>query len=232
MSCGGSKHTNANAATISEVAAQFSGVTTKQARQIFHELIAEHKAAHPELDQQAAEAWARQNLDRRLDQTPGSLQTTTITGGTGRALQADEMFEALERYVGQHGSNPPQRYVTPGGLRLGKWVARQRDASREGRLSEEYQERLSAAGWVPNARDAEFDFKVHILEQYRNDPNATGSLLSKATEWNDLPVGQWVHDWTRGRTSLTPERVARLQEIGVLSRSFEDWEANVAPRIS
>ncbi len=61
----------------------------------------------------------------------------------------EEAYKEACRYREEHGNlEIPATYITEGGYRLGKWLRHQRDASREGRLSAERKEKLSAIGMV------------------------------------------------------------------------------------
>lgn len=54
-------------------------------------------------------------------------------------------YEAAKRYFAQNGHlNIPAAYVSPEGIALGKWIRRQRDAERRGKLSAERQRMLNA----------------------------------------------------------------------------------------
>ena len=66
----------------------------------------------------------------------------------------DEAYAETERYYARHGDlNIPVAYVTDTGLRLGRWIRRQRDARKKGTLSPERSARLEAltASWAISA---------------------------------------------------------------------------------
>lgn len=56
-------------------------------------------------------------------------------------------YDAAKRYVQQHGHlNIPVAYVSPDGIALGKWIRRQRDASKSGKLNVERRQLLNEIG--------------------------------------------------------------------------------------
>ncbi|MGB3770490.1 MAG: Helicase associated domain protein [Rhodococcus sp. (in: high G+C Gram-positive bacteria)] len=65
----------------------------------------------------------------------------------------EESYQHLMRYADQYGhARPPQSYVDDTGLKLGTWVAGQRQSRIKGRLSEDRYGRLEMLpGWVWNA---------------------------------------------------------------------------------
>jgi hypothetical protein len=66
MSCGGSRHNNANAAMISQVRAQHN-VPTDRVRKEFHGLVKLIRARNPEWDTVQVESQARFELDQRVE---------------------------------------------------------------------------------------------------------------------------------------------------------------------
>jgi superfamily II DNA or RNA helicase/TRAP-type C4-dicarboxylate transport system substrate-binding protein len=79
---------------------------------------------------------------RRLKQLPG-------WAASARAAWWEEGFRQLQQYAKENGhACPPQSYKTADGVRLGSWVATQRQAMMQAKLSPERQKRLEKLpGW-------------------------------------------------------------------------------------
>ena len=91
-----------------------------------------------------------------------ALETLGVSFERPRARAWRLHFEALETRADATGrADAPARFVTPEGLKLGQWVAKQRRLKREGALAPERERRLSAIRfvWAPRAavsRDAAY----------------------------------------------------------------------------
>jgi superfamily II DNA or RNA helicase len=126
---------------------------------------------------------------RRLEGLPG--------WSWGRQLRSpwDECLAALQDYVAAHGhASPPQKYRTPAGLTLGRWVSEQRKAYAHNELTRERMQRLQdLSGWAWNTTDARWEQNFAALAAYsreHGDTQPPGDLLSA--------TGQRVAVWAAG----------------------------------
>ena len=147
----------------------------------------------------------------------------------------NQMYRHAELYYEEHGNlEVPVRYTTPEGYALGGWIATQRKVragTRYGSLSENRIKKLDAIGMV---------WEPHIERQWiRNFEEAkayyqkNGNLdipTNYVTE-TGIPLGGWIENQRqikrRGQrsTTLTPERVEQLNDIGMIWDKFSlSWE--------
>ena len=124
--------------------------------------------------------------------------------------------EEAARYRKEHGNlNVPVKYKTSSGMMLGRWVVRQREFRKQGRLPEERIRRLDRLGMVWE-KDP-WSEKYALLERYYLEH---GSLKMPT----DLVVdGVWLRRWMytqigklngKGKP-LTEEQKRKLQSLGL-----------------
>jgi Helicase associated domain len=121
-------------------------------------------------------------------------------------------LDAFNAYVAANGhGRVPQRYVTDDGLRLGKWVARQRTERDTGKILAERAATLEATpGWVWNARAADWDAVYTLVVAHVDENNA---LPVKEVIREGVPIGDWCrYQRTRYREGQLSEQHARLLE--------------------
>lgn len=127
------------------------------------------------------------------------------------------LLAALKEYAAAHGHpSPPSRYRDSKGLWLGQWVVDQRAAYRAGELSPDRVAALDALGfrWETAGPDERFERGVAALLAWREahgdaDPS-TRALIE------GFALGKWISNQRTARSGgrLSPERVARLDEVG------------------
>ena len=125
-------------------------------------------------------------------------------------------YEAVQTYWLTHGNlNISLTYKTDDGLMLGKWLARQRNLYKSGRLSEVRKRRLDELGivWEKNS----WDEKYKLLEQYYREH---GNLSMPN---NYVVEGVWLSRWLATQkarmkgdgTPLTAEQLQKLRALGI-----------------
>lgn len=137
----------------------------------------------------------------------------------------DMMYQAAKQYFADHGDlEVPKRYMTLEGFSLGMWITTQRSVragSRSGRLTDEQIKKLDAIGmrWE-SAADAAWESKYALAKAYYAEH---GNLLVSADEvYQSVRLGSWITNLRSARKSgirseqLTPERIAALDEIGMV----------------
>lgn len=152
------------------------------------------------------------------------LDALGMNWGSRHDAAWEETYEEACRYREQHGNlDIPAAYITEGGCRLGKWLRHQRDACREGRLSAERKEKLSAIGmvWEP---ESGWESRFGLARQYYEEH---GSLDMKS---NYVVEGVWLAKWLKEQAAkmegamtirsgtakgLTPGQIGKLETIGM-----------------
>ena len=155
-------------------------------------------------------------------------------------------FEALKHYMEAHnGDEPPQKYKVDD-LDLGMWLSNQRRKMRESPNDENVQ-RLLKLGVSASPNDDTWEKYYDALERYTNgpgkgDPNTCHHGIDDPE--TKLKVGIWLQNQraikkrldkpdSKGKKKthrvLTPERIKRLEKLGVrwnLKDYDEIWEKN------
>lgn len=136
------------------------------------------------------------------------------------------MYAAARRYYEENGNlDVPKRYTTEDGLSLGQWLYTQRRVYMKrvnGLLTDEQIEKLNAIGmrWQ-STRDIQWEKNYAAAQKYYQEH---GDLLVNAAD-NDYcgaALGRWIAQLRVYRKNniqskyLTPERIAALDEIGMI----------------
>ncbi len=144
-------------------------------------------------------------------------------------LKWERNYLRAAEYYREHGDLlVPADYKSPDGHALGSWISKLRRSRRAGELSEEQVERLEAIGmfwgnrhaesWETNYRAAEKYYQAH------GDLDLTSNYFTE----DSLPLGRWIVDLRlqrkQGASNLTPERIARLDAIGMVWDKASSWE--------
>jgi superfamily II DNA or RNA helicase len=128
-------------------------------------------------------------------------------------------FTELETFAGVEGhSRPRQKHETLGGLRLGHWVAVQRQFFKKNQLSPERVVRLEALpGWVWDTVEANWEEAFALLETYVAREGHPG--VPQDHRESGFGLGVWVNKqrgkYREGR--MPPNKATRLS-------SLEGWE--------
>ena len=135
------------------------------------------------------------------------------------------MYEVARAYYIDHGDlDVPSNYVTPEGERLGPWINRQRrvrDGKVSGTLDADRIHRLDAIGmsWLDLAEERwnrNYRALLAYYERY-GDLDVPQTYVTS----DGLHLGQFVknmrfHKDTKYRKCLTPSRVVKLTEMGMI----------------
>ena len=128
----------------------------------------------------------------------------------------------------------PAAYKTEDGYALGAWIKNIRKSYRTGAaaLTREQIERLEAIGMFWGNRRAEsWESSYRAAEKYYRTHGDLGLTSGYVTE-DGLALGKWVVEQRlqrkRGAASLTPERIARLNAIGMIWDKASSWEYRYA----
>lgn len=135
------------------------------------------------------------------------------------------MYEVARAYYIDHGDlDVPSNYITPDGVRLGPWINRQRrvrDGKVSGTLDADRIRKLDAIGmsWLDLAEERwnrNYRALLAYYERY-GDLDVPQTYVTS----DGLHLGQFVknmrfHKDTKYRKCLTPSRVVKLTEMGMI----------------
>ena len=148
--------------------------------------------------------------------------------------QWDENFEQLQIYFQHHGHvKVPANLITKDGVKLGKWVSRQRQFKMENLLSQERIQRLDAMpGWFWSEPQKSWFEMFELLQIYVNE-HGNAKVPANYKTQDDIKLGSWIN---RQRTVyrydqkykdiLTPDQIKLLEALpGWAWNPYEDrWE--------
>ncbi|MEU7148654.1 Helicase associated domain protein [Streptomyces sp. NPDC045456] len=147
----------------------------------------------------------------------------------------EEFYGAATAYRQQHGDlRVALSYTTtPGGLKLGEWIARQRATESKGSLLPSRKERLDALGmaWSPKAEDWQRHFAA--AETYYREHGhllvPKGHVVSGADGDAPVKLGAFIRALRMGLFHLDDERLAALEGIGMVWSVHDDsWQRHVS----
>ena len=136
-------------------------------------------------------------------------------------------YEQAKNYYAKHGDlRVPSKYVTSEGMRLGTWISTQRNAYRNGTLSDEQIQLLEQIGMEWNRDQTKWNAAFLEAQNYKNkfgDLNIPPSFVTES----GFRLGSWLNQQRTGYRNgkLLQERIARLESLGISwSRTDRLWE--------
>jgi len=151
------------------------------------------------------------------------LQLETLPGWTWDpfADQWEVGFNALLRYIDQHGPRPVPQSCVVDGFTLGSWVTQQRIKRIDGSLDSDRERRLEEVpGWSWNPKDDQWNAGFRRLCEYLSG-EGNRSIPAKMVMPDGFRLGQWV-DVQRGRQTKGTLRRDRQQ----LLEGVDGWTWN------
>ena len=134
----------------------------------------------------------------------------------------DEMFGKLVLFREKQG-----HCRVPGGYedgKLGKWVSHQRRFAKLGTLSSIRKQRLDQIGFAWDPYETDWEEGYLHLKAYKERCGHCRVPLDHQVD--GFPLGEWAHGLRTRKSSLTVERLARLEELGFTWGLYEaDWES-------
>ena len=122
----------------------------------------------------------------------------------------ERMFQALGEYNLEHESVSPPSEEIYQGLKLGKWVAKQRTDHGTGKIRLDRKDRLEAlTGWTWTAKSDLWDQGFQTLLNYVNDNGHSNPPYANEA----ASAGNWVAKQRSRKATLSPERQARLEAL-------------------
>ncbi|KAJ1450172.1 helicase-associated [Pelagophyceae sp. CCMP2097] len=122
----------------------------------------------------------------------------------------------------------PFKYAAADGTNLGRWVDRQRQAYKAGKLRPERAERLKAVAFVWDTHADAWDAHFELLQAYRAAHGGCAVPYHFAAA-DGTKLGEWVHTQRRAYKAdeLIPERVKRLEAVAFVWDVLADgWGAH------
>jgi hypothetical protein len=143
----------------------------------------------------------------------------------------EEGFAHLVRFVEREGHGRVPQATRDEGYSLGRWVAKQRRAYRNGTLDPERRARLEAlSGWTWEAREASWEEGFAHLERFVEREGH--ARVPRGHREDRYPLDHWVTNQHRPyrKGTLDPERRARLEALPgwTWDAREADWEAGFA----
>ena len=145
------------------------------------------------------------------DLTPEQIERLEAIGinWTNRNVRKwQENFEAAKRYAAQFGDlEVPSNYITPDGILLGKWIARQRYAWQNpdhssARVTPERKAQLDAIGMIWDKYDP-WQERYDLAKQYLAEHGDLEVPLNYKTE-NGIWLGSWLYRQRQYRRTGDP----------------------------
>jgi superfamily II DNA or RNA helicase len=139
-----------------------------------------------------------------------------VPGWTWDTLEAawEAAFARLQRFVQREGHARVPQATHEDGYHLGRFVAKQRRAYRNGKLDTPRRARLEALpGWMWEAREDRWEQGFAHLKQFvKREGHAR---VPNGTREDGYPLGNWVTNQFRPyrKGTLDPERRARLEAL-------------------
>jgi len=123
-------------------------------------------------------------------------------------------YEYLVTFMKREGhANVPSPHVEDG-FNLGKWVVRQRQAYRKGKISDDLEAKLgNIKGWVWDTRKAAWDEGYLRLLAYLSEQGHTRVPLPYVVD--NYPLGAWVarQRHAHSKKKLSDQRVRKLEQL-------------------
>jgi superfamily II DNA or RNA helicase len=138
-------------------------------------------------------------------------------------------YGALVRFREEHGHVRVPAQYRSGGVDLYYWLVNRRKEYRQGKLSSDRVEALNRLGvvWAPDRRSWQASFEAAAVFHREH-----GHLMPTATDQQRVPSGQLLREWLHDQRSvyrrgqLAPERVAKLEELGLVWNPMDQrWQA-------
>jgi hypothetical protein len=164
--------------------------------------------------------WVSTQRSNRANQlTPEQIKRLNNLGFVWevREYYWEEGFNYLVAYKEEFGDCLVMKGCVIQGYRLAVWVSTQR-SNRANQLTPEQIKRLNDLGFVWNVLEYNWDQGYEHLVAYKEEFG--DCLMSSKTKYNGYKLGGWLATQRQYKEKLNPERVDRLNALGVV------WKGN------
>jgi predicted NUDIX family phosphoesterase len=168
---------------------------------------------------------------QRMAYKKGSLSPERVAALNNLGVIWDPFEEAfqtnlchLAAYKTKHGHvNVKKTEVTEAGFTLGEWLMKQRMAYKKGSLSPERAAALEDLGVIWDPFEEAFQTNLAHLAAYRGKHGHINVKQTEATEAGSA-LGTWLNKQRMAykKGSLSPERAAALEDLGVIWDPLEE----------
>jgi len=165
----------------------------------------------------------RKNPDSLSELKVRLLEQLGIRWHTKYENQWEKSFiEAMTYYKVNSNLNVPTAYTTESGFALGKWLGRQRDSEKLGKLCKTKHKRLSDIGMIWHKADP-WELRYNLAKSYFKKHGHLQIPAGYVSE--GVWLGKWLYEQKRcyrgdiSGKNLTPHRVSLLEEIGIIWHS-------------
>ena len=180
---------------------------------------------------------SQKNINSRAKLTDAQLRRLNEIGmlwGNMNDIAWENAFFAICEYKKEYGHiDVPAAYQTSDGLRLGRWIRRQREMYAEGKLSCARKERLDNIGMTWQQTDPWIQ-KFQLLKRYYHENGHTKMPADYVVD------GVWLARWLseqvlrlngrRKQKKLTAEQVSLLFTVGIVPKKITDCLPSDAPQ--
>lgn len=178
---------------------------------------------HVELDLKLGQWVLNQRQDQSSTLYPERIDRLTQLGFVWDTLadRWEKGYEVLAQFRNREGHcSIPAKHLEQG-YKLGQWVLVQRATKHK--LDPERLEKLNRLGFIWNQLDEQWESKYRALAQFKK---REGHCFVPQKHIEDgLSLGNWVSIMRRDREKLTPDRLKRLQDIGLVwDISAQHWQ--------
>ena len=135
-----------------------------------------------------------------------------------------QYYEIAKQYYMDHGNlNVNINYIDPEGVRLGIWIASQRDSRKRNRLSEEQIRLLDEIGMSWNRYMNKWDSAFEYVQAY-HDTFGTADVPAQYKAKDGFRLGVWVADQRRKYAAgkLKPKQIKRLESLKITWEPTEE----------
>jgi superfamily II DNA or RNA helicase len=169
--------------------------------------------------------WASHQRTRKAKLSPERVKRLTDLGFKWNSLEEkwETGFGALQQYKQANGDClVPKNFIDNADFKLGSWVQNQR--TNKAKLSPEKVKRLNDLGFVWDSLEEKWEIGFHALARYKEE-NGDCLVPLRFIDDNNFRLGNWVSTQRRKKDTLSPEKVKRLNELGVVWDTLgQQWE--------
>ena len=135
----------------------------------------------------------------------------------------EAIYDEAESYFREYGNlNVPAKLISSNGIRLGRWISRQREAFAKGKLDSEKISLLNKIGMVwekPNSWQARYSIASRYYQEH-GDINISQNVVI-----DGIWIGKWLAEQRKKKEQLPQEQVQLLDAIGMRWEKGSDFSS-------
>ena len=168
-------------------------------------------------------AWVSRLRQSKSYLTPSQIQRLNSLGFSWEPHleQWEEAFSVLQKFVKREGHCRVEVSYREDNLNLGAWCHNQRH--KRAQLTSEQIERLNSINFSWNLQNDKWELAFSALQKFHEREGHSRVLQTYVI--NGLNLGAWVNRQRQVKTSLSTERIKRLDKIGFIwDPIISQWE--------